>query len=809
MDQIVDLYNLEQRHQSSLSSDIIGGKALSLIKLSNAGFPVSPACVLPISFCAGDDPSTRQLADHGQAEVARAIQRLEKFTGQSLGPNAAELRIAVRSGAPVSMPGLMISVLDCSSLEDVYRGVNLVFNSWCSAAAIKYRSRNHLEHLAGTAVLLQKMEDTQCAGVMFTESPSTTTGEGEVQIEAAAGSGMQVAAGEMVDNRWHVDRLTRSIVRDSPRNETELLTPDQVAELADLGLRIEQEFGFPVDVEWGLTAHGWTFFQARRISALRAASARDYLADQNRKLQERRTLGHRYWVRHSLSEQLPFPTPFSWSIIQRLMSGNGGYGQLCRELGYAPSRRVAQHGFLELIGGQIYASAQWLPDMYLTDFPFGYDETALNEHPELINHAPDFLDLDRVGPWFLLKLPYIAWSLRRAANRVGQLRTSVESAFNHVDLPKYTAWLTDQRLSQVDQKNLPQLVENLHNRISVLFDTYFPRLMRPGTTGAALFDQLRRELERIGGPEEGRSAAHQLLGTLQIPFLNTLHEAICDFHAVNQSGADFLDQFGHRAEQGFEFAAPRWKEDPASIPHVSRFTKQTDTPKSDRSDLLNEYLRSHNAGNQFQKLDGLLSDSFNLLAYRELAKDALLKGIELIRDTANSIGRLTGLGNDIYFLRVEEVSTDHSESTTSLIASRRDEWLFWQTFPHPAIVSDHLLTWTSSDPDHSQDTLSGTPISPGIGQGKITAREACDSKGSAGTQFLILCDVLSPEIFVHADRIAGIIVSQAALLSHGAQLARQYGIPVVAIPNASRQLIVGTQAILDGTRGMIRLIRRV
>ena len=92
--------------------ELVGGKAWSLARMRRLGLNVPPAFVLTTKTCAGFHAAGRQLPEGAMAEVLAGIRWIESCTGRGFGGDAAPLLVSVRSGAPVSMPGMMDTVLN-------------------------------------------------------------------------------------------------------------------------------------------------------------------------------------------------------------------------------------------------------------------------------------------------------------------------------------------------------------------------------------------------------------------------------------------------------------------------------------------------------------------------------------------------------------------------------------------------------------------------------------------------------------------------------------------------------------------------
>jgi pyruvate,orthophosphate dikinase len=106
------LFGCEAAGPHDAPADVVGNKAANLIRMARAGLPVPPGFVLPTALC-------REYLDHGQELTAaalgslrRGIREVERATGLTFGGDRRPLLVAVRSGAPVSMPGMLETILN-------------------------------------------------------------------------------------------------------------------------------------------------------------------------------------------------------------------------------------------------------------------------------------------------------------------------------------------------------------------------------------------------------------------------------------------------------------------------------------------------------------------------------------------------------------------------------------------------------------------------------------------------------------------------------------------------------------------------
>src|SRR5208337_5672044 len=98
----------------------VGNKAWNLMRMAQVGLPVPPAFVLPTAWCRRPQPANEQILSEA---LAKGISRLETATGLGFGATHRPLLVSVRSGAAVSMPGMMETVLDVGLNEDTVEGL--------------------------------------------------------------------------------------------------------------------------------------------------------------------------------------------------------------------------------------------------------------------------------------------------------------------------------------------------------------------------------------------------------------------------------------------------------------------------------------------------------------------------------------------------------------------------------------------------------------------------------------------------------------------------------------------------------------
>jgi pyruvate,water dikinase len=302
---------------------LAGGKGANLGELTQAGIDVPPGFIVSASAYHGFLDAHGLRAQIGAllapVDVAnmQALQMVSQEIKQVIGaialPDAVVQAVheaygrlgggpvAVRSSATAedlpqaSFAGQQSTFLNVVGGERVAHAVKECWASLFEAQAIFYRAQGGFDHLScGIAVPVQSMVQSERSGVMFTVNPITND-TGQIVIEGAFGLGEAVVSGLVTPDMYIVDKASLAIVeravseqerelvrdpsganmegtvwRDVPvaqRNEQKL-TDAQVVELARLGLRVEQHYGRPQDIEWAIEGGQTYLLQARPVTTL-------------------------------------------------------------------------------------------------------------------------------------------------------------------------------------------------------------------------------------------------------------------------------------------------------------------------------------------------------------------------------------------------------------------------------------------------------------------------------------------------------------------------------------------------------------
>jgi len=825
-----------------------GGKAVNLAELIGAGFPV------PDGFCVGT-PAYAQAADtagiaallDGPDLPARARDALLATPipdDVAAAVTAAYLAlgggvpVAVRSSATAedlpgaSFAGQQDTYLNVVGADDVLDAVRRCWASLWTDRAVAYRADAGIPH-AGTqlAVVVQRMVDARAAGVLFTADPISGRRSRSV-LDAAAGLGDAVVSGAVDPDHWVVDG--RAITSGPPAG---CLTDRQVRDLVELGRRVEAHFGAPQDIEWALDGEGTLWLtQSRAITTLYPVPPP-------------RRPGLRVHLNASLAQGLTRPiTPMGLSAFRVIgaslaelamgrpvdpMDGPAGFGiagdRAFIDITAALRNPVGRKAVPAVFGVMEARSAVVVRGLLAAEPSLAPTRSTLPGAVAFARPVLRILLRYRVPALIALGLVRPAAARKVVAARGAQLRARLAEPVTgdaHARLAHVVTLL----------RAIPPIM---------------PRTV-PAAAGGFLALGLAR---RVAGPDLDAQAVHEVLRglphnvttdmDLELWALATrldqastaaLHDATPAelagrFHAralppvLQRELAAFLAEHGHRTAAEIDLGMPRWSDDPTqvlgSLANYLRITDPTDHPDARfaRGAAAAEAAVAQVVGEVRRRsrvrawVTGLaLHRTRQLAGMRETHKDYLVRVLAHARAQLAILGaELAGRGllvaaDDVFFLELREVAAAlDGTDQRALVADRRAEYDRELRRRHiPRVL---LSDGTEPEAEHAapapEGALVGVPASAGTVTGVVrVVLDPADAHLEPGE--ILVAPSTDPgwtPLFLTAG---GLVMEMGGSNSHGAVVAREYGIPaVVGVPDATARLHTGQTVTVDGAAGTV------
>ncbi|MFZ4395524.1 MAG: PEP/pyruvate-binding domain-containing protein [Kiritimatiellia bacterium] len=722
--------------------------------------------------------------------------------------------------------------------ETLRQSIEAVFRSWNRARAIAYRIEHDVRGGDGTAVTVQAMFPSEVSGIVFTNNPANLHGQ-EIIIESAYGLGESVVSGDLHPDCFTLDRptltISRRVINHKARPITALgdalaarnpdapsLTDAQIQELARFALATENCFGKPMDIEFGYAEGQFAILQARPLRGL------DVLEDaelgRKEELYRLRELAgprRQVWVAHSLGETLPAPTPLTWDIVREFMSGRGGMGRMYRALGHRPAALVCREGFLELIAGRVYADPDRAAGFFGAGLPFCHDPDAIIREPRLLDIAPATFALSRANALLLFEFPHMLRRICTGARRMQTMRQTAVTRFEQQVLPPYLDWVAAKRQQKLEMLATGEVHAELLARIYRVLHEFGGESLLPGFFGGLANASLHGTLTKLLGAESGTQLALTLTQGLEGETTIEQWGALSDVARGTRTLASFIEAYGHRTVEEMELSRPRWRENDAYLRHLiplyqdpaARQPRELHQRNMQRRISAEQDLRAtlRHAGGSclYESVRADLTDAQRLLPYREAGRHYLMMGYETIRLAISELARRWNLGRDIYFLRLEELATCERrlDQLHPVIASRKLRWQSAQRLELPAAVDSRQLdAFGLPKPYDITREIQAKPIAAGVatGSARIVSNPLQARDLPHGS--VLVCPFVDPSWTGLYVRAQALIVARGSVLSHAAIVARDFGIPALVCPDATRRIPDRAMLRVDGNRGRITFV---
>ncbi|MCX6996964.1 MAG: PEP-utilizing enzyme [Kiritimatiellaeota bacterium] len=780
----------------------VGGKALNLSRLINAGFPV------PGGFAV----TTGAYRAARGAGLPVAVREAIVSAYQTMGAPV----VAVRSSATAedlgdaSMAGQYETFLDVEGEQEVVAAVTKCWASLNSERVRVYLEEHGINRAqVAMGVVVQQLVPADVAGVLFTANPRPGA-LGEMLIESSWGLGEAVVSGRVQPDTFVLDRATGAAasirtadkqvwIPAGARSGASQPTPDglrhklslnsrQVLALWRLGLQVMEYFGSAQDIEWAIAGDNVYLLQSRAITTLEAAEAYEESLSRTRAdLRAAKRGGRGDWARHNIGETLPHPTPLTWDVVRRFMSGDGGFGGMYRAAGFEPSPEVGRDGFLDLVAGRIYMDLSRASEMFFEGYPYAYDPEELARDPNA-SQGPPTLPRGSIR------------ARQRAGKRVAGVQKKLMKLAEDYDrllddeiLPELNRWVAEEKqrdLRSMDAAEWRKLWETRRERA---LQDFGAKLMLPSLVAAMAVEELRLFCaENFWDADPGQlanelSAGHApdqtLLGT----------QGLWDLAYGKTTVGQWLASFGHRAPDEFDLATPRWRERPEAVELMAGHLQGAESPGDRHRKRMAECaarireLKGALDNAAAREFDEKLARTHRYLRFREDGKFYLMRAYDLLRDLALEAGRRLDIGADVFLLREEELfdALATGIAPLHLLERRRLIRAAEAEIELPNLIAeDNIATLGERMETESTGQIPAFPISGGTARGPVRIILVPEQAGDPGDGYILVCPSTDPNWTPLFAKAAGLVIERGGMLSHGAVVAREMGIPAVVCDGA-------------------------
>ena len=775
-------------------------------------------------------------------EVAAAIT-------SSLAQFGEQVAYAVRSSATAedlptaSFAGQQDTYLNVVGSAAILQHVSRCWASLFTERAVMYRLRNGVDQRkVSMAVVVQRMVFPQASGILFTADP--VTGDRKVaSVEASFGLGEALVSGLVNADVYTVrdgEVVTKAVARkklamyaapmggtqtqaiEPERREQPALTDAQVTRLAELGRRIEAHFGRPQDIEWCLDDDGFQIVQSRPITTLfpipEVGDNENHVyvsvGHQQMMTEAMKPLGLSFW-------QMTTPVPMAEAggrlfvdVTQRLASPTSRAGLLALMGRGDPLIGDALRTILER--GDFIPS---LPDEQPGVAPVGSAPASIETDPaivaELIQHSED--SIATLKRDIRTKSGSALLDFIRAD--IAELRRILFDPRSHqvfMSAMEASWWLNDQLWTWLGEKNVADtLTQSVPNNITsemglALLDV--ADAIRPHPDVVAFLQHVEdekfldedflEELPRLAGGREARDAI-----------------------------LAWLDKYGMRCVGEIDITRPRWSEQPATlIPMIlsniknfgpgaagQRFAQGLQAAREKEQDVLERLGALPDGEQKAEEVKRMIDRVRTFIGYREYPKYGMISRYfvykQALLEEAGRLAQAHALREkeDIFYLTFEELRevVRTNQVDEQLIRQRQEAFTSYQALTPPRVLTSagERVAGSYRRDDLPAGALVGLPVSAGIVEGR--ARVILDmAEADLEPGDILVTTNTDPSWTPLFVAITGLVTEVGGLMTHGAVIAREYGVAaVVGVEHATRLIRDGQRIRVHGTDGYVEILQ--
>ncbi|NSL67798.1 phosphoenolpyruvate synthase [Bacillus toyonensis] len=754
---------------------------------------------------------------------------------------------AVRSSATAedlpyaSFAGQQDTYLNIIGKEAVLQHVRKCWASLFTDRAVIYRMQNGFDHnQVSICVVVQKMVFPVASGILFTADPITSNRK-VLSIDASFGLGEALVSGLVSADNYKVkeDEIVEKVIatkklaiygRKEGGTETKKIAPNQqkvqtlieqqILQLARIGRQIEAYFGCPQDIEWCLVDDTFYIVQSRPITTLYPIPEAN---DQENHVYV--SVGHQQMMTDPLK-------PLGMSLFQ--LTSFGPRFQAGGRLFVDVAQRLASPASREFLLNTIGESEPLIKDALMT----------VIERDNFIKLLPDEEEK----------------SLGKSMPPVSSQPQIENDPAIVTDLIKNSQASIEELKQSIQTKSgsdvLDFILEDIQQLKKILFH---PQSMAVIMAGMNALSWINEKMEQWLGE---KNAADTLSQSVQNNITSEMGLALLDVadvirpypeviaylqHIEDDSFLDelvqfkdgekvrdaigaFLNKYGMRCSGEIDITKTRWSEKPTTIiPMILNNIRDFEAGASKRKfeeglqealkreeELLDKLQYLADGEQKVEETKRMISIIRNFAGYREypkygminryfIYKQALLKEAEqLVRN--NVITEI----EDIYYLTFEELQevVRTNKLDYKVIHKRKNEYKLYEKLTPPRVITSdgEIIIGKYKRENLPTEAIVGLPVSSGVIEGRARVILNMEDASLEDGDILVTAftDPGWTPLFVS---IKGLVTEVGGLMTHGAVIAREYGLPaVVGVENATKLIKDGQRIRVHGTEGYIEIV---
>ncbi|HXB08129.1 MAG TPA: phosphoenolpyruvate synthase [Puia sp.] len=783
------------------------------------------------------------------ARIRTAIERIpitkdiaEEIAG-FLTKFGAKDAFAVRSSATAedlptaSFAGQQDTYLNIIGKEAILRHITKCWASLFTERAVIYRLQNGFHHRKVLlSVVVQKMVFPQAAGVLFTADPVTSNrkvlsidagfGLGEAMVSGLVNPDIyKVCNGKVIDKKISTKKLAIYALKDGGTKEQEVgresqnrqaLTDEQILELAQIGREIEVHFGRPQDIEWCLVDGAFYIVQSRPITTLYPIPEAN---DQENHVYV--SVGHQQMMTDAMK---PLGLSFFLLTTPALMRTAGGrlFVDITHQLGMIINVLGKSDPLIKDALMTIIERGDFIPSSPADEKQPGRSSKAKSpaDYQTLTDYDPAIVaDMIMRSQTALEELKHNIQT-RSGSELFDLILEDIQKLKKSISDPQSfgvimtamnaSSWINEKMKEWLGEKNAADtLSQSAPNNITsemglALLDV--ADVIRPYPEVIACLQQVKDEnfldqLVTFTGGKESQDAIRA-----------------------------YLDKYGMRCAGEIDITRSRWSEKPSTLvpmilnniksfePNAGKrkFEQGRQEASKKEQELAGRLAPLPDGEQKVKETKRMISLIRNFAGYREYPKYGIVSRYfvykqALLREAERLVqANVIHEKEDIFYLGFDELRevVNTNKLDYPIIGKRKDEYrLFEKLSPPRVITSDgEIITGRYKREGLPAGAIAGLPVSSGVIEGRARVILNMEDADLEVGDILVTAftDPSWTPLFVS---IKGLVTEVGGLMTHGAVIAREYGLPaVVGVENATRLIRDGERIRVNGTDGYVEIL---
>lgn len=760
---------------------------------------------------------------------------------------------AVRSSATAedlplaSFAGQQDTYLNIKGSKAIFRYISKCWASLFTDRAIIYRLQNGFGHCKiYLSVIVQRMVFPRASGIMFTADPVNSNrkilsidagfGLGEALVSGRVNPDIyKVRDGAIVNKKISTKKLaiyaleeggTEELKIEPGRQDMQTLTDEQILQLEHIGRKIESYFACPQDIEWCLCEDSFYIVQSRPITTLYPIPEND---DHNRIYA---SLGHQQMMTDAIR---PLGISFFKLLAEKAPICQAG-GRLFFDLTHDLASPVGRAVILRTWGKG--------------------DPLMQNAILSLMKRKAFVKSLARGKRFIRMGSEGLSWSIPIQAIKI-YLQNDVAIIQNIIAHNEGSLRDLQQRITNISGDELFAFIVQNHKQLKKIM--YDPRGMGAIIIGMYAADWINKKMEKWLAEKSmadtlSQSVANNVTSQMGLALLDVSdvvrrYPAVIEYfhHAEDETffedlarlqGGEtasrsiraYLEKYGMRCSGEIDITRPRWSEKPTAlipmiISNINNFDPGSGSIKFEQGrleaerkerDLLRRLAELPGGSKKVKKTKKMISILRNFIGYREYPKYTLIQRYwiykqALLKEAAKLVQEgVIRAKEDIYYLSLEELrETVHTTKLDyEIITRRKEEYEFFEKLTPPRVMTSEgeVVSGEYDTGNIPQGALPGMPVSSGMIEGRARVVLKMEKAHIEAGDILVttFTDPSWTPVFVS---VKGLVTEVGGLMTHGAVIAREYGLPaVVGVENATKLIKDGQRIRVNGTQGYVEIL---